>query len=80
MDRKLNQSDKMLISEVKKELQIRFGVNQEKAEKLIKESSLIRMLMQRPDFVHHEGPESWVSIIASTNKLNAILNQQLLVY
>lgn len=59
----------MLISEISEELQSRFGVSEEKANKLIKESSLLRMLMQRPYFVHHEGPESWINIIANSNGL-----------
>ncbi|OME13786.1 hypothetical protein [Paenibacillus odorifer] len=77
----LNHVDKMLISEVNEELQIRYGLNKEKAEKLISESSLLRMLMQRSDFVHHEGPESWASIIASNNKLKTVplIKQKLLV-
>jgi ABC-type uncharacterized transport system permease subunit len=47
----------------------RFGVSRLKAEKLIRESNVLPMLMQRPDFVHHEGAESWADTIAMQNNL-----------
>lgn len=69
MDFKLNQTDKWLIAAVNEELQSRFGVSNEMANELIRKSNLMRMLMEGPDFAHHEGPESWVRIIAKSNKL-----------
>jgi len=65
----LNQADKWLLAEIATELQERFGVSRLKAEKLIKQSNVLPMLMQRPDFVHHEGAESWADTIAMQNNL-----------
>lgn len=36
--------------------------------------------MQRPDFVNHEGPEAWASIIAMQNKLKSKRTQEVDVY
>ncbi|WP_019123926.1 hypothetical protein [Brevibacillus massiliensis] len=66
---KLSQADKWLLAEIATELEERFGVSKLKAEKLIKKSNVLPMLMQRADFVHHEGAESWADTIAMQNNL-----------
>ena len=69
MNWKLNQADKWLVAQIATKLEERFDVSCLKAERLIRRSNVLPLLSERPDFVHHEGPEAWANIIAMQNDL-----------
>lgn len=69
MNWKLNPADKWLVTQIASELEQRFGVSDWRAQNLIAESNVLPLLTERPDFVHHEGPETWANIIAMQNDL-----------
>ncbi|PLR99615.1 hypothetical protein CVD19_00705 [Bacillus sp. T33-2] len=69
MTRKLNKADQWLINEVEKELITTYNLDKKEAGLYIKHSSFYKMLQDKSNFVHHEGIEKWVSIIALHKKL-----------
>lgn len=73
MVKQLDKADIWLKNEIIAGLITRFGVKKSEAEKLIKNSNFMRLLMSMPEQVHHESPDSWVNTIARQNKLKELV-------
>lgn len=73
MMRKLNKADLWLINEIKEELQEEYAITADKVNECLLNSNLMSMLDTNPEFVHHEGSEFWVRIIAKQNDLRELV-------
>ncbi|WP_066186064.1 hypothetical protein [Gracilibacillus timonensis] len=67
--KRLSKADQWLVEEIMTNLVKNYDITAEKAEKIMKNSSFYPLLLDSPEFVHHEDPMSWVDTIAEQNDL-----------